>query len=72
VTVAPGYTRSVLMLTNELLRPLNDSDAEALVGSEMTISLHDEVVSQGVVTNAVVVDNGRRLQVTLEAGGPQQ
>lgn len=64
-----GYQRSSLYFQNQTGRPLNDTDAQQMIDSELAVTVHDVVLHKGIVTNAVVVDHGRRLQLTIESGG---
>ncbi len=68
--IAPdGYTRSTFYLRNDTGRPLTADDLDMLLGSEMSASLHDVVLSSGTVTNVVVDDDSARMRVTVESGG---
>lgn len=69
MTDKPGYTRSTFHLRNDTGRPLTDADVVELLGTEMTATLHDVSLSSGTVTNVRVVDDGSRIQVTVESGG---
>lgn len=69
MTAADVYSRTAFYLRNDTGRPLVDADVQELLGTEMTASMHDVLLSSGVVTNVAIVDDGARVRVTIENGG---
>lgn len=60
------YARATLIMSGD--RVLTDTDAGALVGSEISAELHGVEISRGVVSNAKIID-GARVELTVEQGG---
>ncbi len=71
VSATAEYRRSTLYWRNETGRPLIDEDAEALLGHELTVGMADIPLVSGTVTNARILEDGARVEVTLEQGGQQ-
>lgn len=69
MTGPAGYSRSTYVWRNEMMRPLDDEDAQLMLGAELSVSIHGTVRSSGIITDAKIVDDGERLQVTIESGG---
>lgn len=62
-----GYSRTTFRAPAR--GPLTSEDAEALIGSEMSVSLHDVVVAGGTITDCRPDPDGRHLLITVESGG---
>lgn len=63
------YTRTIMYMGKEMMRPLDGGDAESLMGAELVVHHHGVQVPHGVVTSVKVVDDGQRLEVVAESGG---
>ncbi len=64
-----GYSRTAFTWRNEMMRPLDDDDARGLLGCEISVMLGESVKSTSTITNARILDDGARMEVTAEAGG---
>lgn len=64
-----GYSRTTFTWRNETDQPLTDDDARGLIGSQITVSHGGVALAAGTVTCAQVVDDGARMQMTVETGG---
>ncbi len=66
---ASHYTRCVFFMRNEGPAPLTEMKAAKLIGYQMSFTLDDIHLSTGEVTGFKLLENGNRLQVTVESGG---
>ncbi len=64
-----GYSRTALLLRNELDRSLTDADAGGVLGASISVGLHGAVFASGVVTSARVTGEGQGLHLIVESGG---
>lgn len=64
-----GYSRSTYTWRNETGRPLTDDDARGMLGMQMSVSMCETVLAAGTVTGARVLDDGERMEMTVETGG---
>lgn len=67
MTAPAGYTRASLFMTGE--RKLTVDDIATLVGSAITVDAYEVQIGRGTVTNVVLLDDGDRIQVTVEQDG---
>jgi hypothetical protein len=67
--VGDPYFMTVMYIGNELPRPIEDGDAETMMGAELTISHGDVVAATGTVTSACVVSDRQMMEVVIERGG---
>lgn len=65
----PGYSRATYYLANQSDQPLREQDVEDFLEAQLSVSLHDRAISSGIVTDVRIVDEGRRLQLTVESSG---
>ena len=63
------YSRAVLYLGNQMMRPLDDDDAISLMGHEVDVRMGGVAAASGTITSARVIDDGRRLEVVVENHG---